>query len=73
MVPYKNDLKLHLQLQNGFNCMWLWLVTIVSLYKNEDESVIVSTNNNENLIACVPNNVVHRWLDTMWHLVQFEL
>jgi len=28
---------------------------------------------NENLIIITTNNVVHMWLDNMWHLVQFEL
>jgi short subunit fatty acids transporter len=28
---------------------------------------------NENLIVVTTNNVVHMWLDNMWHLVQFEL
>jgi hypothetical protein len=74
--PCKNDLKSHMGLQNGFKLhMWLWLAIIASL----DENVIISCNNlwhsmiNENVIIFAINNVVHRWLDITWYLIQLEL
>ncbi len=30
-------------------------------------------NENENVIVFAINNVVHRWLDITWYLIQLEL
>jgi hypothetical protein len=33
----------------------------------------VAFNENENVIVFAINNVVHRWLDITWYLIQLEL
>jgi len=67
-------------LQNGSKLhMWLWLAITISLDKNEDEKCshiiqqLVAFNDRWKYSCFVINDVVHKWLITMWHFIQLQL
>jgi hypothetical protein len=58
--------------------MWLWFATIVNVDESEDEKCPHIIHNLwlsiiDDFIFFVTSNVIHKWLDNMWHLVQLEL
>ncbi len=59
--------------------MQLWFAITISLHENENEKCIHIIHNwwcptiNKKKKKITIGNVVHKWLNNMWHFVQVEL